>query len=108
MDWTENVIGYARGSTKDRSLESQMDALTAAGATKVFEEHASGETRVRPGWQACLEYLQPGNTLAVTDLTRLGRSTKDLLSIVVTLGERGVGFGRWQSRGWIRLWPMGN
>lgn len=92
MDRTDNVIGYARVSTKDQSLESQVDALTAAGAIKVFQEHASGATQVRPGWQACLEYLQPGNTLAVTDLTRLGRSTTDLSSIVVALGERGVGF----------------
>lgn len=92
MDGTENVTGYARVSTKDQSLESQVGALTAAGAIRVFQEHASGATQVRPGWQACLEYLQPGNTLAVTDLTRLGRSTTDLSSIVVTLGERSIGF----------------
>lgn len=92
MERMGNTIGYARVSTRDQSLESQVDALVAAGAMKVFQEHASGATQARPRWQACLEYLQPGNVLAVTDLTRLGRSTRDLSSIVATLGERGIGF----------------
>jgi DNA invertase Pin-like site-specific DNA recombinase len=87
-----NVIGYARVSTRGQSLESQIDALVAAGAITVFQEYASGATQARPRWQACLKHLQPGNVLAVTDLTRLGRSTADLAAIVTTLGERGVGF----------------
>jgi DNA invertase Pin-like site-specific DNA recombinase len=87
-----NVIGYARVSTKDQSILSQVDALVGAGAVKVFQEHASGVTQARPRWQACLEYLQPGNVLVVTDLTRLGRSTADLSSIVGTLAEMRVGF----------------
>lgn len=92
MERTVHIIGYARVSTKEQSLESQVDALVAAGALKVFQEHASGATQARPQWQTCLEYLQPGNILAVTDLTRLGRSTRDLSSIVAALGERGIGF----------------
>jgi DNA invertase Pin-like site-specific DNA recombinase len=87
-----NVIGYARVSTKDQSMISQVDALVGAGAVKVFQEHASGVTQARPRWQACLEYLQPGNVLVVTDLTRLGRSTADLSSIVGALGDMRVGF----------------
>jgi DNA invertase Pin-like site-specific DNA recombinase len=71
---------------------SQVDALVGAGAVKVFQEHASGVTQARPRWQACLEYLQPGNVLVVTDLTRLGRSTADLSSIVGALGDMRVGF----------------
>jgi DNA invertase Pin-like site-specific DNA recombinase len=87
-----NVIGYARVSTKDQSVISQVDALVGAGAVKVFQEHASGVSQARPRWQACLDHLQPGNVLVVTDLTRLGRSTADLSSIVAMLGEMGVGF----------------
>lgn len=87
-----NVVGYARVSTKDQSILSQVDALLGVGAVKVFQEHASGATQARPRWQACLEYLQPGNVLVVCDLTRLGRSTADLSSIVGTLGDMRVGF----------------
>ncbi|WP_326950738.1 recombinase family protein [Arthrobacter sp. Leaf337] len=43
-------------------------------------------------WQDCLEHLQPGNILVVTDLTRLGGSTADLSDIVTVLGRRGIGF----------------
>lgn len=86
------IIGYARVSTGDQNLEGQRDALQAAGAWRVFEDKASGATQDRPGWRECLEQLQPGNTLLVTDLTRLGRSTIDLAGIVEELGKRGVAF----------------
>ena len=87
-----NVIGYARVSTRGQSLDAQVDALVGAGAIKVFMEHASGATQARARWQDCLEHLQPGNILVVTDLTRLGRSTADLSDIVTVLGHRGIGF----------------
>jgi DNA invertase Pin-like site-specific DNA recombinase len=86
------IIGYARVSTTDQNLDGQLDALRAAGAWRVFEDKASGATQDRPGWRACLEHLQPGNTLLVTDLTRLGRSTLDLAGIVQELGSRDVAF----------------
>ncbi|MBT2565098.1 recombinase family protein [Arthrobacter sp. ISL-85] len=87
-----NVIGYARVSTRGQSLDSQVDALVAAGAVRVFQEYASGATQLRARWKECLDYLQPGNVLTVADLTRLGRSTADLADIVTVLGQRGIGF----------------
>lgn len=85
-----NVIGYARVSTRGQSLDSQVDAVVAAGAVRVFQEYASGATQARARWKECLDYLQPGNVLTVADLTRLGRSTADLLADIVTvLGQRG-------------------
>lgn len=95
-----NSVGYARVSTAAQSLHSQVDALTASGAVRVFQEHASGATQAREQWLACLDYLQPGNTLLVNDLTRLGRSTADLSAIVKLLGERGIGF-RSLSEPWL-------
>ena len=87
---SRNAIGYARVSTWGQSLDAKVDALVAAGAIKVFMEHASGATRARARWQDCLKYLRPGNILVVTDLTRLGRSTAaDLSDIVTVLGRRG-------------------
>lgn len=92
FDVLGNVIGYARVSTRWQSLDSQVDALVAAGAVRVFQEYASGATQARTRWKECLDYLQPGNVLAVADLTRLGRSTSDLADIVTVLGQRGIGF----------------
>jgi DNA invertase Pin-like site-specific DNA recombinase len=92
FDLSNNVIGYARVSTRGQSLDSQVDALVAAGAVRVFQEYASGATQARARWKECLDYLQPGNVLMVADLTRLGRSTADLADIVTVLGRRGVGF----------------
>ncbi|WP_350224170.1 recombinase family protein [Pseudarthrobacter sp. fls2-241-R2A-127] len=92
FDVPGNVIGYARVSTRGQSLDSQVDALVAAGAVRVFQEYASGATQARTRWRECLDYLQPGNVLTVADLTRLGRSTSDLADIVTVLGQRGIGF----------------
>lgn len=92
FDLSRNVVGYARVSTRGQSLDSQVDALVAAGAVRVFQEYASGATQARARWKDCLDYLQPGNVLLVADLTRLGRSTSDLADIVTVLGKRGIGF----------------
>ena len=89
---SRNIVGYARVSTRGQSLNSQVDALVAAGAVRVFQEYASGATQARVRWKDCLDYLQPGNVLLVADLTRLGRSTSDLADIVTVLGQRGIGF----------------
>ncbi|XAS69119.1 recombinase family protein [Micrococcaceae bacterium Sec5.7] len=86
------IVCYARVSTKEQTMESQVDAVVATGAFKVFMEQASGATQVRPQWQECLRYLQPGNHLVVTELTRPGRSTEDLAGIITLLGERGIVF----------------
>lgn len=95
-----NVIGYARVSTRGQSLDSQVDALVAAGAMRVFQEYASGATQARTRWKECFDYLQPGNVLTVADLTRLGRSTSDLAEIVTVLRQRGIGF-RSLSEPWL-------
>ena len=67
-------IGYARCSTQDQNLGLQIDALKAAGCTKIFEEHASGTKTDRPELIAALAYMREGDTLVVWRLDRLGRS----------------------------------
>lgn len=86
-----NLVGYARVSSTSQNLDLQTDALTKAGAIRIFKDRASGATMERPEWGECLKYVQPGNVLVVTDLTRLGRSAADLASIVALLAERKVG-----------------
>ena len=86
------IIGYARVSTDDQSLDSQTDALSAAGAEKVFADKISGSRRTRPELDRMLEQLRDGDVVTVTKYDRLARSLKDLLEIVETIRERGAGF----------------
>ncbi|WNZ54034.1 recombinase family protein (plasmid) [Microbulbifer sp. MKSA007] len=90
------LIGYARVSKSDGSqlLDLQRDALVGAGVEveRIYEDKASGRRDDRPGLTSCLKALQPGNTLVVWKLDRLGRDLKHLVSTVDELRERGVGF----------------
>ncbi|KNG91820.1 recombinase family protein [Pseudaestuariivita atlantica] len=86
------IIGYARVSTDDQSLDSQTDALAAADAEKVFADKISGSRRARPELDRMLEQLRDGDVVTVTKYDRLARSLKDLLEIVEVIRERGAGF----------------
>ena len=86
------IIGYARVSTDGQNLGAQTDALTAAGAGKLFADKISGSKRERPELDRMLEQLRDGDVVTVTKYDRLARSLKDLLDIVETIRERGAGF----------------
>lgn len=86
-------IGYARISTEEQSLDLQRDALERAGCELVFEDCGiSGTATKRPGLDAALARLGPGDVLVVWRLDRLGRSQRHLIETVHQLGERQVGF----------------
>lgn len=89
---TQNFVGYARVSTTDQDAALQEDALKHAGVLKTFTDKVSGTSKIRPGWDACMDYLQPGNVLVVWKLDRVGRSTAELAQIVVQLAHRGIHF----------------
>jgi DNA invertase Pin-like site-specific DNA recombinase len=85
------IIGYARVSTKDQSLDRQRDELKAAGCDAVREETASGKRGAqRPVWDETVRNLRSGDTLVVVELSRLGRSTAELSALAEELQERGV------------------
>lgn len=86
------LIGYARVSTEDQSLDLQRDALEKAGAERVFEDKASGARDDRPGLASALSHTRPGDCLVVWKLDRLGRTMRSLIGFVEELQERGVDF----------------
>jgi len=86
------IIGYARVSSVGQRHEGQVERLKEAGATKVFAEKVSGLDKERPELARCLEYLREGDTLLITKLDRLARSTSHLHQIVEDLTAKGVGF----------------
>jgi DNA invertase Pin-like site-specific DNA recombinase len=86
------IYGYARVSTDRQTLDAQVAALTAAGAAPVFRETASGAKTDRRELAKALRGLSDGDTLLVTRLDRLARSTRDLLNMLDTIAKAGAGF----------------
>jgi DNA invertase Pin-like site-specific DNA recombinase len=89
------LIGYMRVSKNDGSqvLDLQHDALIEAGVLpdRMYQDFASGKREDRPGLANCLKALQPGNTLVVWKLDRLGRDLKHLVNLIDDLTKREVG-----------------
>lgn len=86
------IIGYAKVSTDEQSLDTQISALKAAGAEKVFQEKISGARADRPQLTMMLASLEAGDVVVITCLDRLARSTRDLLNILAHVGEQGAVF----------------
>lgn len=86
------IFGYARVSTTDQNLDSQRDALTHAGAERLFADTITGTARSRPELDRLLEQLREGDIVIVTKYDRLARSLKDLLEIVEAFRACGAGF----------------
>lgn len=87
---TTKRIGYGRISTADQNASSQEDALRLAGVDQVFIDTFTGTKSSRPELNRMKEQLRNGDTIVITRLDRLGRSTKDLLNLVSELDEMGV------------------
>lgn len=89
------LIGYVRVSKSDGSqtLSPQRDAMLQAGVEteRIYQDLASGRHDARPGLQACLKAVQPGNTLVLWKLDRLGRDLRHLVTTAESLRVRGVG-----------------
>ncbi len=84
------MIGYVRVSTAEQSEERQIRALQDQGAEKIFCEQLSAKTMERPKLLEMLDYAREGDTVIVSEFSRLARSTKDLLDIVDRLRSKGV------------------
>lgn len=86
------IYGYARVSTDNQTLDSQIAALKAAGADRIFQEKVSGAKSDRQELKCVLSKLGDGDVLMVTRLDRLARSTRDLLDILDRTSKAGAGF----------------
>ena len=86
------LIGYARVSTQDQTLNLQKDALEKIGCSKIFTDTASGAATERKGLAEALEYVREGDSLVVWKLDRLGRSLKHLIDTISKLNNRKIGF----------------
>lgn len=84
-------IGYARVSTTDQNLQSQTDALRAAGCDEVVSDEVSGAATKRPKLDELLARLGQGDVLVIVRLDRLGRSLPHLIDVVQTIEARGAG-----------------
>lgn len=82
------LIGYARVSSVGQTLAVQLDKLEQCD--RVFQEKVTGITDKRPQLQACLEYVRQGDTVVVTKLDRLARSTLHLCQIAAELERKQV------------------
>ncbi|SJM61008.1 recombinase family protein [Agrococcus casei] len=85
------LIGYGRTSTPEQDAGVQLDALTAAGAERVFlDAGQSSRKRDRPEWIECRKYLRAGDVLLVYRLDRLAGSTDMMIELIHELGESGI------------------
>src|SRR5262245_41893119 len=86
------LVGYARVSTDEQTLDLQKDALQKAGCERIFTDTASGAKTDRPGLEEALRFVRAGDTLGVWRLDRLGRSLKHLIETIGARQDHGVGF----------------
>jgi DNA invertase Pin-like site-specific DNA recombinase len=84
--------GYARVSTDDQNLATQLDLLTKAGCHKIFQEKISGSRTIRPQLEQLLNVLRPGDTVTVAWFSRLGRNSRHLVELIENFNEQGVHF----------------
>lgn len=86
------LVGYARVSTDDQSLDMQTSALKKAGCINIYEEKISGTKVIRGQLELAMRDLRPGDTLVVWRMDRLARSISDLLNKLKRLEEAGAKF----------------
>ena len=84
------IFGYARVSTEQQNLDRQLDALKKYGVDVVYNEKFTGTKRDRPELTKMLDRMTEGDTVVIESLSRLGRSTKDLIELTELFHQRGV------------------
>ena len=84
------LIGYARVSTIEQHEERQLQALKDVGCERTYLDKLSGKNTERPQLKQMIDFAREGDTVYVSEFSRLARSTKDLLDIMQKLKDKGV------------------
>lgn len=84
------IIGYARVSTADQSLDRQIDQLSDVGCERIYREKASGAGKERPELDRMLDALREGDVIVITELSRLGRTVRGLIELVEKIHQIGA------------------
>lgn len=84
------IFGYARVSTEQQNLDRQLDALRKYGCDIIYNEKMTGTKRDRPELAKMLDRMTEGDTVVIESLSRLGRSTKDLIELTELFQSKGV------------------
>lgn len=84
------VFGYARVSTEQQNLDRQLDALKKYGCDLIFNEKMTGTKKDRPELSKMIDRMTEGDTVVIESLSRLGRSTKDLIELTELFQSKGV------------------
>lgn len=88
--FSQNRVGYARVSSIGQNLDSQIDLLEKAGCEKIFTDKMTGSRMKRPGWDELMGYIRRGDTIVITELSRMTRSLTHLLEIIRILEQRKI------------------
>jgi DNA invertase Pin-like site-specific DNA recombinase len=84
------IFGYARVSTEQQNLDRQIDALKKYGVDHIYNEKMTGTKRDRPELEKLLDRMTEGDIVVIESLSRLGRSTKDLIELTELFNSKGV------------------
>ena len=100
------IFGYIRVSKDEQNYDLQTDALKKAGCEEIFKEKISGASKNRPEFEKLLSHLRKGDVVVVWRIDRLGRTTLELIKLMVEFREKGVEF-RSLTEGIDTTTPMG-
>ncbi len=84
------IIGYARVSTEQQSLNRQLDRLQEAHCERIFSDKVSGTKKDRPEFTMMMNTIREGDTIIVCELSRISRKVKDIFDIVEKIRELGA------------------
>ena len=102
------IFGYARVSTAEQKLETQIELLKQQGCEKVYTDIASGVREDRKGLNEMLSFLREGDVVIVYKTDRIFRSLKNMIELIEFFNQKGVFFKSISNPLLIRLLPMEN